>query len=241
MQLPKEIFKKLLPFWDNIEESDRHIICENTVPRSFSAGENIHSGGECSGVIFVRTGCLRVYILSENGKDITLYRLFPGDMCMLSASCVLESITFDVTIDAEENSECIIIGGAVFNTLSQKYKDIRIFSLETAVSRFSDVMWIMQQILFMSMDKRLAVFLIDEAAGRNLDLALSLGDSLRELEHSAALLDCITAEGDDVVKGGSAADRTGAGESANRPDGSGTRKGDDVAGDSSAGESRDPS
>ena len=83
--------------------------------------------------------------------------------------------------------------------------------------------------------------LIDEAAGRNLDLALSLGDSLRELEHSAALLDCITAEGDDVVKGGSAADRTGAGESANRPDGSGTRKGDDVAGDSSAGESRDPS
>jgi CRP/FNR family transcriptional regulator len=164
VQLPKEIFKKLLPFWDNIEESDRHIICENTVSRSFSAGENIHSGGECSGVIFVRTGCLRVYILSENGKDITLYRLFPGDMCMLSASCVLESITFDVTIDAEENSECIIIGGAVFNTLSQKYKDIRIFSLETAVSRFSDVMWVMQQILFMSMDKRLAVFLIDEAA-----------------------------------------------------------------------------
>ena len=83
MQLPKEIFKKLLPFWYNIEESDRHIICENTVSRSFSAGENIHSGGECSGVIFVRTGCLRVYILSENGKDITLYRLFPGDMCML--------------------------------------------------------------------------------------------------------------------------------------------------------------
>ena len=164
MQLPQEIFKDSLPFWDTIEESDRTLIYENTVSRSFAAGENIHSGVECSGVIFVHSGCLRVYILSENGKDITLYRLFPGDMCMLSASCVLESITFDVTIDAEENSECIIISGAVYNSVSQKYKDIRIFSLETAVSRFSDVMWVMQQILFMSMDKRLAVFLIDEAA-----------------------------------------------------------------------------
>ena len=164
MQLTQEIFSDTLPFWDNIEEADQHILCSNTVSKSFSAGENIHSGGECSGVIFVRSACLRVYILSENGKDITLYRLFPGDMCMLSASCVLESITFDVTIDAEEASECIIIGGAAYNALSQKYKDIRIFSLETAVSRFSDVMWVMQQILFMSMDRRLAVFLIDEAA-----------------------------------------------------------------------------
>ena len=148
-QTPDKIFRETFPFWESIEEADRRLICESTAEKQFSKGMNLHSGGECSGVIFVRTGCLRVYILSETGKDITLYRLFPGDMCMLSASCVLESITFDVTIDAEEESSC---------------KDIRIFSLETAVSRFSDVMWVMQQILFMSMDRRLAVFLIDEAA-----------------------------------------------------------------------------
>ncbi len=169
MESTQEILKTLLPFWDGIEESDRSLICENTVSHSFTAGETIHRGQECSGVIIVRSGCLRVYILSENGKDITLYRLFPGDICMLSASCVLDSITFDVSIDAEENSRCIIIGGSVFDTLSKKYKDIRIFSLETAVSRFSDVMWVMQQILFMSMDKRLAVFLIDEAARNKTD------------------------------------------------------------------------
>ncbi|MCR5021295.1 Crp/Fnr family transcriptional regulator [Ruminococcus sp.] len=165
----QEILNTLLPFWDGIEESDRSLICENTVSHSFTTGETIHRGQDCSGVIIVRSGCLRVYILSENGKDITLYRLFPGDICMLSASCVLDSITFDVSIDAEENSRCIIIGGSVFDTLSKKYKDIRIFSLETAVSRFSDVMWVMQQILFMSMDKRLAVFLIDEAARNKTD------------------------------------------------------------------------
>ena len=103
-------------------------------------------------------------MMSEEGKDITLYRLQRGDMCMLSASCVLEAITFDVFIDAEEESECYVISGPAFAAVSESNPDIKIFALETAVSRFSDVMWVMQQILFMSMDRRLAIFLSDEAA-----------------------------------------------------------------------------
>lgn len=115
------------------------------------------------GVFFIRSGCLRVYLLSEKGKDITLYRLYAGDMCMLSASCVLQSITFDVMIDAEEDSECYVISGPAFVSVSEANPKIKIFSLETAISRFSDVMWVMQQILFMSMDQRLAIFLSDES------------------------------------------------------------------------------
>jgi CRP/FNR family transcriptional regulator len=103
-------------------------------------------------------------MLSEEGKEITLYRLFPGDICILSASCVLEMLTFDVYIDSEEDSECVVVGGCIIEQLSQKNKDVKIFVLETALSRFSDVMWVMEQILFMSMDKRLAIFLLDEAA-----------------------------------------------------------------------------
>ena len=70
----------------------------------------------------------------------------------------------DVFISAENNSECYVINGSAFSKISENNPKIKIFSLETAVSRFSDVMWVMQQILFMSMDKRLAVFLIDESA-----------------------------------------------------------------------------
>ena len=83
-------------------------------------------------------------------------------MCMLSASCVLKTVTFDVFVDAEENSECYVINGSAFASVSERNPQIKIFALETAVSRFSDVMWVMQQILFMSMDKRLAIFLLDE-------------------------------------------------------------------------------
>jgi len=101
-------------------------------------------------------------MLSEEGKEITLYRLFQGDTCMLSASCVLKSITFDVFVDAEEDSECYIIGGNFFADIAERNIYVQNFALDAAVERFSDVMWIMQQILFMSFDRRLAIFLWDE-------------------------------------------------------------------------------
>ena len=83
---------------------------------------------------------------------------------MLSASCVLKTITFDVYVDSEENSECVVVGGCAYDDVARRIPEAKIFALETAVSRFSDVMWVMQQIMFMSIDKRLAIFLLDEAA-----------------------------------------------------------------------------
>ncbi|MCI9083094.1 MAG: Crp/Fnr family transcriptional regulator [Lachnospiraceae bacterium] len=157
-------YKEIFPFWEKISETDREYICQNSYVFTYSKGENIHDGSECSGVILVRSGSLRLSMMSDEGKDITLYRLHKGDLCMLSASCVLDAITFDVFVDVEEESECFVISGAAFAAVSERNPDIRIFALETAVSRFSDVMWVMQQILFMSMDKRLAIFLSDESA-----------------------------------------------------------------------------
>ena len=158
------VYKEIFPFWDKISDQDKDDICRGSLAITYKKGTTIHDGSECSGVILVRSGCLRVYIMSDEGKDITLYRLHAGEICMLSASCVLDTLTFDVFVDAEEDSECYVVPGCAYAAASDHSKDIKIFTLETAVSRFSDVMWVMQQILFMSMDKRLAIFLCDESA-----------------------------------------------------------------------------
>ncbi|GFI04495.1 cAMP-activated global transcriptional regulator CRP [Lachnospiraceae bacterium] len=158
------VYKEIFPFWSEISDADRDYICQNSHIFTYPMGKNIHNGNECSGVILVHTGSLRLYMMSEEGKDITLYRLHSGDMCMLSASCVLDAITFDVFVDAEVESTCYVISGSAFAAVSERNPCIKIFALETAVSRFSDVMWVMQQILFMSMDKRLSIFLSDESA-----------------------------------------------------------------------------
>ena len=160
----ESIYKEIFPFLFFFSDADREYICQNSYHISYPKGKNIHGGSECSGVIFVRSGSLRLYMMSDEGKEITLYRLHRGDLCMLSASCVLDAVAFDVFVDAEQDSQCCVVSGPAFAAVSRRNPDIRIFALEAAVSRFSDVMWVMQQILFMSMDKRLAIFLSDEAA-----------------------------------------------------------------------------
>ena len=119
------IYRTMFPFWSTITDEEREYICNNSAALSYPKGTVIHDGTECSGVIMVRKGCLRVYMLSENGKDITLYRLHDGDLCMLSASCVLQTITFDVLVDAEEDSECYIVSGPAFAAVCENNPKIK--------------------------------------------------------------------------------------------------------------------
>ena len=158
------LYESAFPFWEKLNDYDKETFVRSSAMLRFKKGMNIHDGNDCTGVILIKSGVLRLYMLSEDGKEITLYRLFPGDTCIFSASCVLETVTFDVLIDAEEDSECIVIGGCAYEGVWQRSDAVKIFTYETALSRFSDIMWIMQQILFMSMDKRLAIFLLDESS-----------------------------------------------------------------------------
>ena len=158
----KEFFAEYFPFWEALTEQDRKFLCDNAYEEYFEKEQPVHDNKGCTGLFIVKSGRLRIYMLSEDGREITLYRLEPGEMCMLSASCVLQSITFDVYVDAELSSECCKISGAAFQTISDRVPEVKIYALELAVQRFSDVMWIMQQIVFMSMDRRLAIFLMDE-------------------------------------------------------------------------------
>lgn len=163
------LYEQSFPFWKDLSPQDREFLSENSSEVHFDKEQPVHSSSECSGLFIVKSGRLRLYMLSEDGKEITLYRLSPGELCMLSASCVLQSITFDVYVDAEVPSICRMIDGSAFAALSQRVSAVKIFALETAVSRFADVMWIMQQIVFMSMDKRLAIFLLDDIRASGTD------------------------------------------------------------------------
>lgn len=152
-----------LDFWDKLDEKTTDYICENTHPVVYERGQNVHSGEtQCVGVIFVKKGRLRVYIMSDEGREVTLYRVESGDVCIMSASCVMTEITFDVYVDSESQTEAMVLSSAAFAQLMNSNIYIENFANKLKSQRFSDVMWTMQQILFYSFDKRLAIFLYDE-------------------------------------------------------------------------------
>jgi len=159
-----------LTFWDKLNAQEQALILNNIMPVKYRQGANIHSGeNDCVGILLIKSGELRTYILSEDGREVTLYRLVKGDVCILSASCILKNITFDVHIDAEHDSEVLLINSNVFQQICNENIYAENFSYKAVVDRFSDVMWAMQQILFMSFDKRLAIFLLDELSKNGTD------------------------------------------------------------------------
>ncbi|SHJ67469.1 Crp/Fnr family transcriptional regulator [Parasporobacterium paucivorans] len=150
-------------FWDKLNPLEKNIFENNIVKVKYNKGFNLHSSdSECLGVLLIKSGGLRVYILSEDGREVTLYRLSPNDVCVLSASCILNNITFDVHIDAESDTEAYLLNIGAFSRLHSQNVYVENFAYKNTIERFSDVMWAFEQILFLSFDKRLAIFLLDE-------------------------------------------------------------------------------
>ena len=153
------------PFWDDLTPDEQDLLCRSTRPVHYAKGDRVHSPVEnCVGILLLRSGQLRAYLLSEDGRDVTLYRLFGGEVCILSASCVMDSVNFDLYIDAEEDTEAYCIGAGTFRRLMQQNVYVRCYAYQMTAERFSDTMWTMQQILFMSADRRLAILLTGELA-----------------------------------------------------------------------------
>lgn len=160
-----DYLRQYFPFWDRLTGEEQKKLCRAANPAHFHKGENIHGNcGRCTGVLIVESGCLRVYLMSEEGREITLYRMYAGEVCILSASCAMRQVTFDVFVDAEEDCDIQIVNGQAFAEVTASNIYAENFALRSTAESFSDAMWVMQQILFMSFDKRLAIFLLDESA-----------------------------------------------------------------------------
>lgn len=153
-----------LPFWKLLTDSEKELVRQNAVIRLYKKGTRVYSSErECLGMLFVMQGEMRTYLLSEEGREVTLFRIYPNDLCVLSASCVISQISFDTQMSAQKDTEALIIPPNIVLFLKEKNLSVRCFLYELATKRFSDVMWAMQQILFKRLDQRLALFLMQES------------------------------------------------------------------------------
>lgn len=157
-----------LYFWDKLSKIQQKKIIQNTINITYLKGENIYNPNKkCLGILLIKKGELRTYILSEDGKEVSLFRLNDNDICILSSSCILKNITFDVYIDCEKETEVLLINSSTFSELITENVYIENFILRNTVDKFSSVMWTIEQILFMKLDTRLAIFLLDESIKLN--------------------------------------------------------------------------
>ena len=149
---------------DKLTDAQRRALESAASPRRLEAGEQLSGAGECVGLLAVRSGRLRAYMISDTGREITLYRLFERDICLFSASCVMRGLQFDVSIEAEQPSEVLVVSPEVYKRVMEESAPLANYTNELMASRFSEVMWLVEQILWKSFDRRLAAFLLEESS-----------------------------------------------------------------------------
>ena len=158
-------FQHLCPIWDKLAPAHQQLISRTIVPRTLGKGAVLHDGSaDCAGLVLIKSGQLRAYILSEDGREITLYRLLDQDICLFSASCVMRSVQFEIMICAEKDSEVYILPPHIFKRIMDESAPLANYVNELMATRFSEVMWLIEQIMWKSVDKRLGSFLLDESA-----------------------------------------------------------------------------
>lgn len=148
---------KKLPFWEKLSTEGQHDMAVCAQVRNYSKGELIYSHEhECLGLVAVLEGSVRIFMLSEEGREILLYRLHVGDTDVLSASCVINQITFETQMTAEDDCKLLIIPAVCLSRFKENDLNVRCYIFEKLGERFSDVMQQMQRMLFTRVDKRVA-------------------------------------------------------------------------------------
>ena len=154
-----------LPFYPKLSQQQQRQLLDSVEPMEAKAGTVVHNGSlDCLGLLIIRAGQLRVYTLSGEGREVTLYRLFDHDICLFSASCVMPDIQFEVVVEAEKDTKLWVIPSCLFKELMESSAAVANYANQLISSRFSEVMWLMEQIMWKSFDKRLAGFLLEECA-----------------------------------------------------------------------------
>ncbi len=167
-ELRKEL--QALPFWEKLTETEKKDTEAMTTVRRYRKDNVLHAtDGDCLGMICVLEGSIRAYMMSEEGREITLYHVRPGEYDVLTASCILYQITFDTQMVVEEDSRILIIPTMILRGLKKNNIYVRSFIYEILTERFSDVMWTIQQILFYGIDRRIATYLIHHADNREVN------------------------------------------------------------------------
>ncbi len=169
---------KILPFYNKLRTSDK-LALDRVMRRKIDKGSLLP---RCSGVLCVLSGRLRVYIVNENGKEITLYRLFAGEVCVLSGSCGIRNISFEVHVKAEVDTTLMTISSKIYHSLEERYPEVTTFTNSVMAARLSDVMWTLEQVAFSSMDRRVASYLIEQRAITQCDdLSITHDEIARDL------------------------------------------------------------
>ena len=157
-------FSQYFPIWSKLTANQQERLRGVIDFQYIKKGTVVHDGSpQCKGMVLVKSGQLRAYLLNDEGREVTICRFFERDICLFSASCVMPNMMVDVLIEAEKDTEMWVIPACLYQNLMEESLPLASYSRDLITNHFSEVMWLMEQVMWRSFDKRLAAFLVEES------------------------------------------------------------------------------
>lgn len=151
-----------IPFWANLSSEEKALVSQRALTKSFNKDQIItNDRSACLGIILILKGGVRISLISDEGREITLYRAHAGEFCVSTASCVIHQLTFEANVSAEEDTTVLVIPSSVCAKLMESNIYVRSFVFEQETERYSQTIWAIQLMLFKRFDQRLASYFID--------------------------------------------------------------------------------
>ncbi len=158
----KEKISEIFTFLSEFSKEDYDYFFNSIFEKHYTLNENIFDANNCGGLVFVKSGKIRVFMLSQTGKEITLFYLNQGEACIMNYQCFLTDISFDVHFTAAENTDMLLLPNSYIEPLHKKYFGLQKYFMATMSGRISEIMWLVEQIAFTSLDKRIANLLLNK-------------------------------------------------------------------------------
>lgn len=154
---------QFFPFWQDLTAGQRGALQQAAQLQRCAAKSRLNAKESCVGLVAVVSGRVRVYTTSRQGREVTLFRLLAYDMCLFSASCLFRSASFEIMLEAQEDTEFLLIPAPVYDKLRRENLAAANYTAELLAQRVSDLMEIMEQWMNQSLSQRIGSFLLEEA------------------------------------------------------------------------------
>lgn len=153
-----------IDFIDILTDEEKELVSQNVYIKKYEKNELIHScTGACLGMIYVIEGSVRTSIISDEGRELTLFKLEPGDTCVISAACVLHEIRLESYMEAETETTVLVLSSKALSRIIPNNAEVRAYCYEIATRRFASALFVLQEIILMRFDRRLAKYLLEQS------------------------------------------------------------------------------
>lgn len=150
------------PFWSELNKEQQDALLRSVTLHTVPTRTVLHTDSiDCPGVFIIAAGQL-AYIHSEQRKEATVWRPLDGDVCVMSALCMIKDVQFDIVVEKECDTSLWVIPAATWQKLMDSSTAVASYTTRLMASRLSEAMWLMEQVMWDGFDKRLVTFLIQE-------------------------------------------------------------------------------